>query len=242
MSTSLVSLLPFLTALQRKPGTPQDQNESKPSPARAKRAQIPLGGAPGPPGVPANAFDQARIKSMTVGQVAGVIFHENGTVKPLPGRSTPEDLHAAKTAQGRAVINGDLRFGRNRPLTAAWQTTEAERKTPQYQQALEAARAAYQEYKFGLDRTQGRVMFGNRFEKDVGKNEEDLRKDRVVRDKHHHPIGTEKVFYVYGPFTVGGGKVWTHIFDDMQPIKNKKQAPGQKTGHPIPDGKNAPVK
>ena len=85
-------------------------------------------------------------------------------------------------------------------------------------------------------------MFGNRFEKDVGKNEEDLRKDRIVTDKHHHPIGTEKVFDVYGPFTVGGGKVWTLIFDDMQPIKNKKQAPGQKTGDPIPGGKNAPVK
>src|SRR5260370_20335797 len=225
---------------------PQSTTGSAIGQTGADRPQIPLGGAPPPPGVPANAFDQARITELTVEQVAGIVLDENGTgkykVEPLGGRSTPEDLHRAKTAQALAGINGDLRFGKKRPRTADWQTTEAQRKTPEYQQALEAARAAYQEYKFGIDRTRGRALFGNRFENDVGKNEEFLRKDRIVRDKYKRPVGTEQVFDVHGPFTAGGGKVWTHIFDDMQPIKSTRQAPPKKTGHPAPGGKTARVK
>jgi hypothetical protein len=237
MSTSFVSLLPFLAALQRKPGTPQDQDESKPSPARAKPAQIPLGGAPPPPGVPANAFDQHKIKSLTVQQVAGVILGENGSgaykVEPLPGRSTAEDLKKAKIAQAHAVINGDRQLGVNRPQTAGWQTTEAQRNTPEYQQALEAARAAYQEDNLGIDPSGGRTHFNNRFEGDVGEHEEFLRKDRVVRDNNGHAVGLQKVNDVHGPFTVGGGRVWTLIYDDTRPIDRKNRTTV---------GKTAPVK
>ena len=43
-------------------------------------------------------------------------------------------------------------------------------------------------------------------------------------------MARQKVKDVYGPFTVGGGKVWTLIYDDTQPIKSKKQAPLKKTG------------
>jgi hypothetical protein len=184
-------------------------------------------------------LDKHRINTLTVEQVAGIILGENGSgkyykVEALPGRSTPEDLRKAKTAQALAVINGDLRRGKGRPKTADWQTTEAQRKTPEYQQALEAARAAYQEYKLGTDRTGGRMHFNNRFEKDVGEHEERLGNDRIVRGKNNRPLGSQKPFLTYGPFTVGGGKVWTLVYDDMHPIQNKKQAPQKTTGqHPV---------
>ena len=201
----------------------QNTSGSATGQALANRPQIPLGSAPPPPGVPENAYDHEKIKTLTVEQVAGVILGENGSgkykVEPLPGRTTSEDLKKAKNAQAHAVINGDLRGGKHRPQTAQWQTTEAQRKTPEYQQALEAARTAYVEYKMGIDPTGGRVFFNNRFEKDVGKSEEDLRKDRIVRDQNNRPVGREKVFQPYGPFTAGGDKVCTLVYDDMQPSK-----------------------
>jgi hypothetical protein len=212
---------------------------------QVNRPPIPLGGAPPPPGVPADWLDKHKINTLTVEQVAGILLGENGSgkykVEPLPGRSTPDDLHRAKTAQALAIINGDTRRGKNRPRTADWQTTDAQRKTPEYQQALEAARAAYQEYKLGPDRTGGRMHFNNRFEKDVGEHEEHLGNDRIVRDENNRPVGRQKPFLTYGPFTVGGGKVWTLVYDDLRPMENKKQVPQKKTGQQVP-GKIAPAK
>jgi len=192
-------------------------------------------------------LDKQNVNTLTVEQVAGIILGENGSgkyykVEPLPGRSTPEDLHRAKTAQALAIINGDLRRGKGRPQTHDWSTTEAQRKTPEYQQALEAARAAYQTYKIGVDPIGRRMHFNNRFEKDVGKDEERLRDDRIVRDKNKRPVGRQKPFLTYGPFTVGGGKVWTLIYDDTQPIESKKQAPPKRTGQPVQVRKPARVK
>jgi len=211
------------------------------------RLQIPLGGSPPPPSVPVDWLDKQKVNTLTVEQVAGIILGENGSgqyykVESLPGRSTPEDLHRAKTAQALAVINGDLRRGKGRPQTHDWLTTEAQRKTPEYQQALEAARAAYQAYKLGADPTGSRMHFNNRFEKDVGKNEERLGEDRIVRDRNKRPLGRQKPFLTYGPFTVGGGKVWTLIYDDTRPIESKKQAPPNRKGQPVPARKPAPVK
>jgi hypothetical protein len=208
------------------------------------RPPIPLGGSPPPPGVPANAFDQNRINNLTVEQIAGIVFNENRDVKPLPGRSTPEDLKKAKTAQAHAAINADRKYGKKRDKRShtAWtRVPDSLKDSEQFQQALDAARSAYQNENVRIDPTGGRTQFNNRFEKDVGQDESGLRKDRVVTDKKKHPVGREHVFQPYGPFTVGGGRVWTVIYDDGQPIKSNKQAPPKKTGqHHTTDGKIAP--
>jgi hypothetical protein len=238
MSTNFLALLPFLAALQRKPGTRQDQDESKPSPARANSGQIPLGGAPPPPGVPANAFDQARIRELRLDKVAGIIFNENRDVMPEP--STPEELRRAKAAQANAVINADRKYGVKRDKiagTATWKVADHVKESAQFQQALGAARTAYQENSLGADPTGGAIFFNNRFEKDVGKNGEHLRDDRIIRDKQYRPVGRQRVKNVYGPFTVGGGKVWTLTYGPVEPVEPTKPAPAKKTGRPVPGGK-----
>ena len=168
------------------------------------------GTTPGPPtiaapSVPPFAFDQARINKLTVQQVAGVVFNENRDV--MPGESTPEQLQAAKTAQAHAVINGDRMYGNKRQArvgTAPWKVSNNLKQSAQFQQALAAARTAFQEDNLGIDSTGGRVYFNNRFEGT------DLKSPRVSNGQSQNP------FHTYGPFAVGGGKVWTVIFDDFK--------------------------
>jgi RHS repeat-associated protein len=167
--------------------------------------QIPLGGSLPPPPPPANAFDQSKINVLTVAQVGGVVFNENHDVQP--GESTAEQLEDAKTAQAHAVINADRAFGKNRQKitgTATWKVASKFKSSVQYKEALTAARRAYQEDNIGVDPTGGRVYFNNRFEGD------DLKAPRVMNGQ------SQDVFHKYGPFSVGGGRVWTVIYDDFK--------------------------
>jgi hypothetical protein len=180
---------------------------------------------------------------LTLDQIAGIVFNENRDVTPLPGRSTPEDLKKAKNAQAHAVINADRTYGKarqNRAGTAPWQVSDSLKKSTQYQEALDAARSAYQEDNLGVDPTRGRAHFGNRFEADVGKNEESLMKDRTLRDTYNRPIGYQKAFSSSPAFTRGGSKVWTLIFGEPQQFESKKQATPKRTGHHVPGAKLHP--
>jgi RHS repeat-associated protein len=166
---------------------------------------IPPPPPPPAPGVPAFAFDQARINTLTVTQVAGIVFNENRDV--FPGDSTPQQLQEAKTAQAHAIINGDRALGADRPQTASTKVSKAQKESAQYQQALTAARSAYQEAGVGKDPTGGRIYYNNRFEP-----QKDNLHDPRKGDNHL----VQDVFHVYGAFTVGGGKVWTIIYDNYR--------------------------
>jgi len=157
------------------------------------------------PKPPDFAFDQAKINTLTVSQVAGIVFNENRDV--FPGDSTPQQLQEAKTAQAHAIINGDRKRGKDRPQTAPWRVSKAQQKSVQYQQALTAARTAYLEDGIGKDPTGGRIHYNNRFEP-----QKDHLNDPRKGDNHL----VQDVFHVYGSFTVGGGKVWTIIYDDYR--------------------------
>lgn len=166
-----------------------------------RQEDVPPLAPPAPPGVPSFAFDKARINKLTVEQVAGIVFNENRDVQS--GESTPEELQQAKTAQAHALINGDRKFGYGRPKTADWKVSTDLKKTAQYEQALEAARTAFQDDNLGTDPTGGRVYFNNRFEGDKTG-------PRVYRGAPQDP------YHTYGPFLVHGGKVWTVVYDDFR--------------------------
>jgi hypothetical protein len=171
------------------------------------RQEVPPPPPPPPPGVPPFAFDRARINKLTVEQVAGIVFNENRDV--TPGESTPDQLQEAKTAQAHAVINADRIYGKKRQnmvRTAPWQVPDRLKNSTQYEQALTAARMAFQRDGVGIDPTAGRVYFNNRFEGQATG-------PRVYHGRPQEP------YHTYGPFTVGGGKVWTVIYDDFKNTK-----------------------
>jgi len=194
------------------PGTVSEAANQTPDPdeleEQAERGQAQpwdLAAGPPPPGVPPFGFDNAHINKLTVTQVAGVVFNENRDVQP--GESTPEQLQDAKTAQAHAVIDADHKYGKKREQitgTAPWKVPKKLKGSTQFQQALNAARKAYQDDNIGINPIGGRVYFNNRFEGD----------DKTApRTYHGH---SQDVFRIYGPFTVGGGRVWTVIYDDFK--------------------------
>ena len=163
--------------------------------------QIPLGGAPPAPSVPPQAFDDAHVNNMTVRQVANVVANENRDV--TPGTSSPQALQEAKTAQANAVMNADYQYGANRqnvvPTAPATDPNHLA-NTPQGQQALQAARTAFVQQGTGTDPTGNRVFFNNRFNDNAG--------PRTIGNQQ------QTVFKQYGPFTVGGGPVYTLIYNN----------------------------
>ena len=163
--------------------------------------QIPLGGAPPAPGVPPQAFDDAHVNNMTVRQVGNVVANENRDV--TPGTSTPQQLQDAKTAQANAVMNADYQYGANRqnvvPTAPATDPNHLA-NTPQGQQALQAARTAFIQQNTGKDPTGNRVFFNNRWS--------DSTAPRTINGHQ------QTVFQQYGPFSVGGGNVWTLIYNN----------------------------
>lgn len=161
---------------------------------------------PATPGT-TKSLDDTRIKVLTVKQVAGIVFNENHDVKP--GESTPEQLQEAKVAQAHAIINADLKWGKHREKyaqTATWKVRIKLKGSTQYKQALNAARTAYKEASKGIDPTGGRTSYNNRFEG------QDLKSSRSNNDPHNPQSQTP--FRTYGPFTVGGGKMWTVIYNE----------------------------
>jgi hypothetical protein len=138
---------------------------------------------------------------MTVRQVANVVANENHDVTPTP--SSAATLQEAKTAQANAVMNADYQFGANRQNvvpTAPATVTTGLANSPQYQQALTAARTAFLQQNLGTDPTGNRVFFNNRFNNDAG--------PRSIGS------GQQTVFKQYGPFTIGGGPMWTLIYNN----------------------------
>jgi hypothetical protein len=183
----------------------------------SKLATPPPPQAPPPPHLqpPEFAFDQAKIRELTVEQVAGIVFNENRDV--TPGKMSAEDLLNGKIAQAHAVINGDRRWGPDRQKyagTATWKVSDQLKNTPQFQQALAAARQAFQEDNLGTDTSGGRFYFNHRF---------DHLNTAIPRKE---PNGVQYPGIHYGPFrSPKGHDVWIVGFDEFQmnkPSKKKK--------------------
>jgi hypothetical protein len=164
-------------------------------------AQNTINTKPPTPAVPPQAFDDAHVNNMTVRQVANVVANENHDVTATP--SSPGTLQEAKTAQANAVMNADYQFGANRQNvvpTAPATVTTGLANSPQYQQALTAARTAFQQQNLGTDPTGNRVFFNNRFNDNAG--------PRSIGG------GQQTVFQQFGPFTIGGGPMYTLIYNN----------------------------
>jgi hypothetical protein len=119
--------------------------------------------SPTPPGMPPEAWDDMRVNKLTVRDLANIIANENRDV--TRGKSSPEELQRAKIAQGHAVISADRMYGENRDHvvgTASKEVTPALENSPQYKQAQDAARTAFQEQLAGKDQINGRMFFNNR--------------------------------------------------------------------------------
>lgn len=158
--------------------------------------------APAPPGMPPEAYDHMKINDLTVEDVAGIVPNKNNGV--TSGTSSPEELQNAKIAQAHAAINADRRYGLNRDQrvhTAPTEVTAELQNSPQYQQALEAARTAFREQLSGYDPTGGRMYFDNRFNEYLG--------PRKIGN------GSQDLFHRFGPFQHGSQKVYTAIFDNL---------------------------
>lgn len=101
---------------------------------------------PTPPGMPPEAYDDMKINKLTVRQVANIIANEDRDV--TPGTSSPEDFYQSKLWKAHAIINADQRYGDRRDNlvgTAPKEVTAQLENSQQYNQALDAARQAFQE-------------------------------------------------------------------------------------------------
>ena len=157
---------------------------------------------PAPPGMPPEAYDKMRINNLTVEDAAGIIANDDRDV--TPGTSSPEELQNAKIGQAHAIFNGDRRYGLNRDdrvHTAPTEVTPELANSPQYQQALSAARTAFQQQLSGYDPTGGRMYFGHRFNEYVG--------PRKIGS------GSQDIFHRFGPFQHGSQKLYTVLFDNL---------------------------
>jgi hypothetical protein len=158
---------------------------------------------PAPPGMPPEAYDDMKINQLTVRQVANVIANENHDV--TPGTSSSEELQNARIAQAHGIINADRTYGVNRDHrahTAPNEVTPELENSPQYQQALSAARTAFRQQLSGYDPTGGRMWFDNRFNEYLG--------PRKIGN------GSQEVFRRFGPFQHGSQKVYTTVFENLK--------------------------
>jgi len=157
---------------------------------------------PAPPGMPPEAYDDMKINQLTVRQVANVIANENHDV--TPGTSSPEELQNARIMQAHTIINADRKYGLNRDQrahTAAKEVTPELENSPQYGQALGAARTAFHQQLSGYDPTGGRMHFNNRPNAPTGLH-------RIGRDRV--PVFGRP----FGPFQLGGNTVYTDIYEN----------------------------
>lgn len=143
-----------------------------------------------------------KINQLTVRQVANIVANENHDV--TPGTSSPEELQNAKIMQAHTIINADRKYGPirdQRAGTASKEVTPALENSPQYQQALSAARTAFQQQPFGYDPTGCRMHFNNRNNPSTGLH----RIGRALVPPYGKP---------FGPFQLGSKPVYTDIYEN----------------------------
>jgi hypothetical protein len=157
---------------------------------------------PAPPGMPPEAYDDMKINKLTVRQVANVVANEDHDV--TPGNSSPEDFYQSKLWKAHAIINGDQTYGDlrdSRAHTASKEVTPELENSGQYQQALAAARQAFQEQLAGKDPLGGRMHFNNRFNPSTGLH----RIGRALVPVYSKP---------FGPFQLGSKPVYTDFYEN----------------------------
>jgi hypothetical protein len=106
--------------------------------------------------------------------------------------------------QAHAIINGDRTYGvirDQRVHTAPNEVTPELENSPQYQEALTAARIAFRQQLSGYDPTGGRMYFDNRFNEYMG--------PRQIGN------GSQDVYHRFGPFRHGSQKVYTVLFENL---------------------------
>lgn len=174
--------------------TPRSATEPPPSPA--------------PPEMPPEAYDDMKINQLTVRQVANVVANEDRNV--TRGSASPEDFYQSKLWKAHAVINGDRTYGDQRDNQASTASKEVDAQlenSPQYQQALAAARQAFQEQLAGKDPTGGRIWFNNR---DTAST-----RPRVLnpKDPERSTVGVNRAF---GPYQYRNKPIFTDINENLK--------------------------
>jgi hypothetical protein len=155
-----------------------------------------------PPPAPPEAYDEMKVNQLTVRQVANVVANENHDV--TNGASSPQDLRNTKIVQAHAIINSDRKYGVNRihrAPAASDEVTPQLENSPQYQQALSAARTAFQQQLSGYDPLGGRMHFNNRNNPSTGLH----RIGRALGSPYGKP---------FGPFQLGSKPVYTDIYEN----------------------------
>ena len=169
---------------------------------------------PVPPGMPPQAYDDMKVNQLKVRQVANIVANEDRDV--TPGTSSAADLKESKLWKAHAIINADQTYGDQRDNlvgTAPKEVRPELENSPQYKQALDAARQAFQEQLAGKDPTGGRMWFNNR--------PTDSRAPRVL-DPQHPATSTVDVNKVFGPFQMGNQTVFTDINENPNPMPKAK--------------------
>jgi len=134
--------------------------------------------------------------------VANIVANENHDV--TPGTSSPEELQNARIMQAHTIINADRKYGPirdQRAGTAPKEVTPELENSQQYQQALSAARTAFQQQLSGYDPTAGRMHFNNRNNPSTGLH----RIGRALVPPYGKP---------FGPFQLGSKPVYTDIYEN----------------------------
>jgi hypothetical protein len=165
---------------------------------------------PAPPGMPPEAYDDMKINDLRVRDVAGIIANEDRDV--TPGTSSPDQLYESRLWKAHAIVNADQTYGDQRDglVGTAPKEVKAELENSlQYQQALAAARQAFQEQLSGKDPTGGRMWFNNRPTASTA--------PRVLNQRHPETstVGVNKVF---GPFQLGNKTWFTDINENLNPL------------------------
>ncbi len=163
---------------------------------------------PAPPEMPLEAYDDMKINQLTVRQVANIVANEDRNV--TAGPSSPEDFYESKLWKAHAIINGDRTFGDQRDHRAGTAGKEVDpqlENSAAYQQALKAARQAFQEQLAGKDPTGGRIWFNNRYTSSTS--------PRVIdrKDPEHSTAGVNRVF---GPYEYKHQPIYTDIDENLK--------------------------
>src|SRR5438445_4495719 len=168
---------------------------------------------PTPPAMPPEAYDDMKINDLRVRDVAGIIANEDRDV--TPGTSSPDQLYESKLWKAHAIINADQTYGDRRlgvVKTAPSEVTPELENSPQYKQALDAARQAFQEQLAGKDPTGGRMWFNNR------PTDSTALRNLNPNNPNAPKVGVYKVF---GPFQKGNQNVYTYINENQNPMPGK---------------------
>jgi len=163
---------------------------------------------PAPPGMPPEAYDDMKVNKLTVRQVANIVANEDRNV--TRGASSPEDFYQSKLWKAHAVINGDRTYGDQRDYQAGTADKEVDPQLENslaYQQALAAARQAFQEQLAGKDPTSGRIWFNNRPTASTAPRTLNL------KDPEHSTVGVNRVF---GPFQYRNQPIYTDINENLK--------------------------